>query len=97
MTAPSIYEYRSISEWRSAMAEWCAENEPKYNISCIDKESGRDVPVFKSSLDLFPKVQFCPQMPKRYSPPGHQPYGGCPDHLPGGSRSDYRMAGYRRY
>lgn len=27
--APSIYEYRNALEWEQAMAEWCAENEPK--------------------------------------------------------------------
>ena len=29
MYAPSIYEYRSTLEWETAMAEWCAENEPQ--------------------------------------------------------------------
>ena len=27
--APSIYEYKTAQEWEQAMAEWCAENEPK--------------------------------------------------------------------
>lgn len=29
--APNIYEYQSEAEWQTAMAEWCAENEPKDN------------------------------------------------------------------
>lgn len=31
MYAPSIYEYRNPLDWEAAMAEWCAENEPKDN------------------------------------------------------------------
>ena len=95
--APSRYEYRSDLEWETALNEWLAENEPKHNLTKFDPELGHDVPVFASSLDLFPKVQHGPRWTKRYDRPGHQPRGGCPDHLPGGSRSDYRMAGYRRF
>lgn len=29
--APSIYQYRTAQEWETAMAEWCAEYEPKDN------------------------------------------------------------------
>ena len=40
-------------------------------------------------------------IPMRYSRPGESKnsgqYGGNPDHLPGGSQNDYRMAGYNRY
>lgn len=27
--APSIYQFRNSLEWEQAIAEWCAENEPK--------------------------------------------------------------------
>lgn len=27
--APSVYQFRSELEWETAMAIWCAENEPK--------------------------------------------------------------------
>ena len=32
LSPPSIYEYGSTVEWEQAMAEWCAENEPKENL-----------------------------------------------------------------
>jgi len=35
VNAPSIYEYRSASEWEAAMAEWCAEYEPKDNTQTL--------------------------------------------------------------
>lgn len=35
--APSIYEYRTAQEWEKAMAEWCAENEPRFFVSYLDE------------------------------------------------------------
>ena len=49
--------------------------------------------VSLSEGSTFPGIVF----PKRYLAPGANPATGAPDHLPGGSRSDYRMAGYNRY
>lgn len=34
--APSIYEYSSAAEWEQAMAEWCAENEPRIFAVYVD-------------------------------------------------------------
>lgn len=34
--APSIYQFRNPLEWEAAMAEWCAENEPKDNSKTIE-------------------------------------------------------------
>lgn len=95
-TAPSIYEYRSTSEWEAAMALWCAENEPAHKLYDYDEATDTYRPVFKSLLDLFPKQPCCPNYPKRYTAPGRAPLAGCFDH-PGGSRADFRMAGITRY
>ena len=96
--APSRYEYRSTAEWQQAMREWCAENEPAHKLYQHDEATDTYRPVFKSDLDLFPKHQYCPAAPKHYAAPGTIPAGHPhADHLDGGSRSDYRMAGYKRY
>ena len=33
--APSIYQFRSSLEWEQAIAEWCAEYEPKDNTQTL--------------------------------------------------------------
>lgn len=33
--APSIYEYRNPRDWEQAIAEWCAEYEPKDNTQTL--------------------------------------------------------------
>lgn len=90
-TAPSRYEFRSSSEWEQAMNEWCSENEYLYKV----RRDGK--PVYLSALDVFPKRPILPPYVKRYSPPGHHSPFQAGHTLPGGSRGDYRMAGYKRY
>lgn len=97
MNAPAVYSFRSPIEWELAMEEWCAENEPAYKLYDHDEATDTYTPVFKSRLDLFPKVQYGAHWGKRYYPPHYRPRGGCTDKLDGGSRADYRAAGIYRY
>lgn len=116
--APAIYEYRTEAAWETAMAEWCAENEPRIEYLCKVSTKRWGDPLIHSNMYArwysFPtpelRDKFLAEHPEltllettaqgSFFPVAAGVQGGkpgCPDHLPGGSRSDYRMAGYRRY
>lgn len=118
MTAPSIYEYRDPREWEEAMAEWCAENEPRIEYLCKVSTKRHGDPLLHSNIYAEwhgfrtpeARAEWLAQHPELtllevteqgtfFGVPrpvsGGKP--GCPDHLPGGSASDYRMAGYTRF
>lgn len=107
--APSIYEYRSEAEWEQAMREWCSENEPKdgrrYTAKVKDADGRQSWHGFDTAEERRAWIAAHPELAvirldveARYHVPA-QPKApaGAPDHLDGGSRADYRMAGYNRY
>lgn len=108
--APSIYEYRSTAEWEQAMAEWCAENEPKdtsieYGVQYVDGFIRRWRWFYTEALRTdwvkahpqFQVLRLETQGRIETKPVKNPGRPGAPDHLDGGSRADYRMAGYERY
>ena len=121
--APSIYGFRSESEWDTAMAEWCAENEPRYFVTYFVPDAGKygawervEVATEEEARKLCDEKHNPELDEKPYivvAPGGRtsdgtiiRPFGELgytsggiriSDHLPGGSASDYRMAGYHRF
>ena len=108
--APSIYEYRSTAEWEQAMAEWCAENEPQdtsfeYGVKYLDGYIQRWEWFYTDDLRAdwikkhpqFTVIRLTEHGKIEIKPILHPGKPGAPDHLDGGSRADYRMAGYNRY
>lgn len=115
--APAIYNYSNEAAWETAMAEWCAENEPRIEYLCKVSTKRWGDPLVHSDVyarwygfrTSEERETFLAQHPELtllkkteqgtfFGTPKHtggKP--GNPDHLPGGSASDYRMAGFTRF
>lgn len=106
--APSIYEYANVKDWQTAMAEWCAENEPKeprYRVAWIcgeqqgreyfNTEGERRVWLARHPHYTITRCDREEQFNVRPAPKYAAP--GAEDHLDGGSASDYRAAGFNRF
>lgn len=102
--APSIYAFRSETEWENAMAEWLAENEPRTRISVYIWLDGKEVRVddcedeahARRLLNAYPIPDEVQAAWEAQHPEGDLArWNG--DHRPGGSRSDYLACGISRY
>ena len=107
---PSIYCYRSVKDWEYDMALWCLENEPQdtsiqYGVEYLDGHIRRWKWFYTEAtradwMEMYPQFQVLrlETQGRINVPPVNNPgKPSAPDHLDGGSRADYRMAGYNRY
>lgn len=110
--APSRYQFKSDAEFETAMNEWTAENEPRVRYMCKVSEKQHGDPLIHSNLYASWKAFYTPEeraawlaqhpeltllevtedAPCRVVTPRYAPAD-----LAGGSRDDYRMAGYRTF
>lgn len=56
---PSRYQFKSEQEFESAMAEWCAENEPRIFVRNYEIGSYKDIEVntIKEAHELHDKIR----------------------------------------
>lgn len=110
--APSRYEFKSEQEFQTAMSEWCAENEPQFSVKHRTPEGWVETP-FDSEDEAAQAIAslstpehrafICRRVAGKYkeAPKFARPERYYPvksiDHLDGGSRDDYRLAGITRY
>jgi len=56
-TAPSIYQFRNRQDFETAMAEWCAENEPRIIVRDLDLRRDTEVATLCEARELQDKIR----------------------------------------